>query len=84
MQFEKECKILNELEHRNIVHFFGSCTSPSLIMIFEVMMGGTLFSALHQNKTTTKDKKWKVGLLSQVADAMAYLHSRYVAHLDLK
>jgi len=80
--FQKECIIMANHPHNNIVTFLGFCPQENCL-IMEYAAGGSLWSLL---KDKTKNISWKqrcqIGL--DVAEGMSYLHDREIVHGDLK
>jgi serine/threonine protein kinase len=80
--FEKEVKILRNLNHNKIVKFLGYCSSGRKEIVMEYMERGTLFDILHKE---LYEFTWleKLRIIKQVTEAMKYLHSMQIAHCDL-
>ena len=66
-----------------MMQFLGSCTWQGQVgMLMELMPGGTLMEAIGQFSYT-----WNAEAMSwalDIARGLRYLHSRSIAHLDLK
>ena len=80
--FQRECIIMANYPHKNIVTFLGYCPQEGCL-IMEYVTGGSLWSLL---KDKTKDISWeqryRIGL--DVAEGLSYLHDRDIVHGDLK
>ena len=83
--FLKECKLMSELRHPQIVLFMGVCILPSSTVPVLVMelMSDCLQNILETRKNLSLTLKQSI--LIDVASALVYLHSRFplVIHRDL-
>lgn len=73
--------------------FFGFCcvagvldTPYKLYLLIDYVPGGDLFKQLQQNhfEQRTYSEQYIAELMVQIVDAVAYLHSKNIAHRDLK
>ena len=80
LNFLNEVKILQQVEHKNIVKFVGICVSP-LWIVTEYIDGEDLDKAL---KETPLQKK--MVFIRDLIDGVQYLHNHSppVLHKDLK
>jgi serine/threonine-protein kinase len=81
-RFEREIKIVSQLEHRSIipVHDYGEHHGvPYIVMRY--MPAGSVDDLL-QNGALTLDKT--LNIVAQIAPALDYAHTRDVLHRDLK
>ena len=53
-------------------------------MVFERMRGGTLLDALRERPGGRLSEPEAASVAAQLAEALAFLHARGVAHRDLK
>jgi hypothetical protein len=79
----KEMELLKDLDHTNIVQYFGSEVDGGYLNIFlEFVSGGSLFSMLERfgplSETIAKL------YLKQILVAIEYLHDNGVVHRDIK
>ncbi|KAK5975742.1 Tyrosine-protein kinase Fps85D, partial [Trichostrongylus colubriformis] len=79
----REARLMRDLSHPNIVHFYGVCLQEQPIYILlELVQGGPLDVYLLENKSTI-DKDEKLQIVMGVAWALEYLHSKSVLHRDI-
>lgn len=88
--FQRECKIMQESRHPNIVQYLGLCLAPSqsqtsrrILIISEYLPHGNLRSYIHSSSSPFP---WRLRLsfAIDVTRAVAYLHRRNCLHRDLK
>ena len=79
--FRKEFETGYRLEHPNLVRYI-SMSDDGILM--EYIDGETLTQYLANNPDYFKDRKNTDKFLRQLLDAVGYLHSHQVLHLDLK
>ena len=82
--FVKEARMLVELRHTHIVNVLGYTPAQELRppgLVMEYMAGGTLRHAMARRELSARRR---VSLARDAATGMQYLHSRSIAHLDLK
>uniref|UniRef100_A0A8C8SM35 non-specific serine/threonine protein kinase n=1 Tax=Pelusios castaneus TaxID=367368 RepID=A0A8C8SM35_9SAUR len=82
-QVEREVSILQQLEHPNILrlHDLFSCKAE-MVLILELIHGGELFDFIAEKEMLTEAEA--IEFLQQILQGVAYLHSRHIAHFDLK
>lgn len=82
-KFVKEARTINKLSHRSIVHvsdvFSENGTS---YYVMDYINGNSLSSVLAERGAMSEADAIKV--IDQVADALSYVHSRRINHLDIK
>eukprot|EP00118_Oscarella_pearsei_P005610 m.25871 g.25871 ORF g.25871 m.25871 type:complete len:459 (+) comp28990_c0_seq2:65-1441(+) len=79
----QEIQILNQLDHPNIVRYVGACVCEGqLHPLTEFVNGGDMLDLL---KDRTKELSWrtKMRFARDIADGMAYLHSKNFYHRDI-
>ena len=64
--------------------FIGASVEPTLMIITELMRGGTLQKYLWSIRPETPDLKLSLSLALDLSRVMAYLHSNGIIHRDLK
>lgn len=83
--FVKEFEIGFNIEHPNIVRFydFGE-DNDGAYMLTEYVEGMTLTELCNEEQTYLSKTENILKLLNQLLDALQYIHSKQVLHLDLK
>ena len=77
-----EVAILAALRHPNVVLYLGYTPKP-LCMLTEYMPMGSLRKVLNDDKVALPWGR-RIQMITDVAKAMAYLHSKNIIHRDLK
>ncbi|MCE3049352.1 hypothetical protein HAX54_044681 [Datura stramonium] len=83
-KFEREITLLSRVKHDNIVKFIGASTEPTLILVTELMKGGTLQKYLWRIRPHCPDFKLSLSFALGISRAMEYLHGIGIIHRDLK
>ncbi|KAK2842298.1 hypothetical protein Q5P01_012498 [Channa striata] len=79
----REVSILQELQHPNIISLHDVYeTRTDVVLILELVSGGELFDFLAQKESLCEEEATQ--FIKQVLDGVQYLHSRRIAHFDLK
>jgi len=82
-RFEREAKTLSALDHPNIVQIISyGVEDERFYMVLEYIEGQTLAEYLSEHKPLSLERA--VPLLSDVAAALDYAHSRQIVHRDVK
>ncbi|MFN8376549.1 MAG: FHA domain-containing serine/threonine-protein kinase [Anaerolineae bacterium] len=80
---EHEIKILSSLKHQGVVQIYDAFRYQNYqLIMMEFVPGGTLDDQIE--KIGVLDMAAALETMSQVADALNYIHNRGVLHLDLK
>jgi serine/threonine protein kinase len=81
--FEREVRVLETTSHPNIVQLFEVIYDPDLIyLIMEYCPNGEMFDAI--SRSGALGQRVCRRIFPQLVDAMLYLHTRGIAHRDIK
>jgi serine/threonine-protein kinase len=85
-RFRREAQICGQLQHPNIVpvHELDQLADGRLFFTMKLVQGRTLASLLKERKEPAQDRERFLAVFEQVAQALAYAHSRGIMHRDLK
>uniref|UniRef100_A0A8C8F0J7 non-specific serine/threonine protein kinase n=1 Tax=Oncorhynchus tshawytscha TaxID=74940 RepID=A0A8C8F0J7_ONCTS len=82
-EIEREVNILREIQHSNIITLHDIFENKTdVILILELVSGGELFDFLAEKESLTEEAATQ--FLKQILDGVHYLHSKCIAHFDLK
>ncbi|KAF5479686.1 hypothetical protein F2P56_000486 [Juglans regia] len=83
-RFAREVAMLSRVQHKNLVKFIGACKEPVMVIVTELLLGGTLRKYLLNMRPRCLDMHVVVGFALDIARAMECLHSHGIIHRDLK
>lgn len=83
-RFAREVAMLSRVQHKNLVKFIGACKEPVMVIVTELLSGGTLRKYLLNLRPNCLDIHIAVGFSLDIARAMECLHSHGIIHRDLK
>ncbi|XP_034734677.1 death-associated protein kinase 2 isoform X2 [Etheostoma cragini] len=82
-EIEREVDILLQLQHDNIVELHDVYENRTdVVLILELVSGGELFDFLAQKESLSEEEATR--FIKQILDGVQYLHSKRIAHFDLK
>eukprot|EP00040_Diaphanoeca_grandis_P001676 m.19155 g.19155 ORF g.19155 m.19155 type:complete len:879 (-) comp12356_c0_seq1:190-2826(-) len=86
--FIHEVALLKSVAHPNLLHFVGLFVTggDQLHMVTEFVAGGTLEDVTDRKTPHTENPSWELRMrwAYELADALAYLHSKRIIHRDIK
>ncbi|XP_010431223.1 PREDICTED: serine/threonine-protein kinase STY17-like [Camelina sativa] len=82
-QFQKEVLLLSSMEHNNIVKFVGACIEPQLMIVTELVEGGSLHKFILNSRSSPPNLKKALSFALDISRAMEFLHSNGIIHRDL-
>ncbi len=81
--FEQEVLVMQQCQFPNIVRLYGVCTEPGhYAMVMEYLPQKSLRHRLQDEKEFLWRQRWQIAV--DMAQGLAYLHSRKILHRDLK
>lgn len=83
-RFAREVAMLSKVQHKNLVKFIGACNEPFMVIVTEILSGGTLRKYLLNMRPSCLDMKVVIGFALDIARAMECLHAHGIIHRDLK
>ncbi|KAI3500931.1 hypothetical protein L1887_36760 [Cichorium endivia] len=83
-RFAREIAMLSKVQHKNLVKFIGACKKPIMVIVTELLTGGTLRKYLVNMRPRGLDTRVAIGFALDIARAMECLHSHGIIHRDLK
>ena len=83
-RFEQECRFLNDMKHPNIVEYLGTSHDPDsgLLVLLMELMDESLTHFLEQSQQPLA-YHIEVDLCYDIAQALAYIHSKEITHRDI-
>ncbi|XP_071390504.1 death-associated protein kinase 2a [Centroberyx affinis] len=82
-EIEREVNILQQIQHPNIVTLHDVYENRTdVVLILELVSGGELFDFLAQKESLSEEEATQ--FIKQILEGVNYLHSRKIAHFDLK
>ncbi|KAI3907003.1 hypothetical protein MKW92_044344 [Papaver armeniacum] len=83
-RFAREVSMLSRVQHKNLVKFIGACNVPVMVIVTELLLGGSLRKFLVNLRPRGLETRVVVSYALDIARAMECLHSHGIIHRDLK
>ncbi|XP_058093843.1 serine/threonine-protein kinase STY13 [Magnolia sinica] len=83
-RFTREVAMLSRVQHKNLVKFIGACMEPVMVVVTELLLGGSLRKYMLNMRPRCLDMHVAVGFALDISRAMECLHSHGIIHRDLK
>ncbi|KAM0944177.1 putative dual-specificity kinase TKL-Pl-4 family [Dioscorea sansibarensis] len=83
-RFMREVNMLSRVQHKNLVKFIGACMEPVMVVVTELLLGGSLRKYMVSTRPRCLDTRVAVGFALDIARAMECLHAHAIIHRDLK
>lgn len=83
-RFAREVAMLSRVQHKNLAKFIGACKEPVMVIVTELLLGGTLRKYLLNMRPGCLEPRVAVGFALDIARAVECLHSHGIIHRDLK
>ena len=85
IQLRREIEIQSHLRHENILQMYGFFTDDEKIyLILEYSPGGNLYDDIMSSPNRCYDEAKASNYISQVLQALQYMHSKDIIHRDIK
>ncbi|NP_001120114.1 death-associated protein kinase 2 [Xenopus tropicalis] len=82
-EIEREVDILKDIQHQNIITLQDVYENKTdVVLILELVSGGELFDFLAQKESLSEEEATR--FIKQILEGVNYLHTRKIAHFDLK
>uniref|UniRef100_A0A3P9J6L6 non-specific serine/threonine protein kinase n=1 Tax=Oryzias latipes TaxID=8090 RepID=A0A3P9J6L6_ORYLA len=82
-EIEREVSILQQIQHPNIIMLHDVYENRTdVVLILELVSGGELFDFLAQKESLSEEEATQ--FIKQILEGVNYLHTRKIAHFDLK
>ncbi|KAM5172372.1 death-associated protein kinase 2 isoform 1-T1 [Mantella aurantiaca] len=82
-EIEREVNILRDVQHPNVITLQDVYENKTdVVLVLELVSGGELFDFLAQKESLSEEEATR--FIKQILDGVNYLHTRNIAHFDLK
>ncbi|XP_074570762.1 serine/threonine-protein kinase STY13-like [Curcuma longa] len=82
--FMREVTALAQIQHKNLVKFVGAVKEPVMVVVTELLVGGSMRKYLRNMRPRSLEPVVAVGFALDIAQAIECLHSHGIVHGDLK
>ncbi|XP_077233262.1 serine/threonine/tyrosine-protein kinase HT1-like [Tasmannia lanceolata] len=83
-KFLREIAMLSRVQHENLVTFIGACKDSNMVIVTELLMGGSLKKYLRELRPDILDLELSISFALDISRAMECLHANGIIHRDLK
>ncbi|CAN6450633.1 unnamed protein product [Victoria cruziana] len=83
-RFLREISMLSRVQHDNLVTFIGACVENNMVIVTELLPGGSLREYLRSLRPGCLDLRIATSYALDIARAMECLHANGIIHRDLK
>ena len=80
-EFVQEASMLSQLNHPNIVRFYGICIEDKHVYLVTELCSSSLANLIEGGRM---ENSTKLRIALQISQGMAYIHSKGIYHRDLK
>eukprot|EP00268_Persea_americana_P037528 TRINITY_DN3718_c0_g1_i3.p1 TRINITY_DN3718_c0_g1~~TRINITY_DN3718_c0_g1_i3.p1 ORF type:complete len:205 (-),score=29.47 TRINITY_DN3718_c0_g1_i3:75-689(-) len=83
-KFLREIMTLSRVQHENLIKFIGTCKDSNMVIVTELLMGGSLKRFLRALRPSCLDLELAISFSLDISRAMECLHANGIIHRDLK
>ncbi|CAN6450623.1 unnamed protein product [Victoria cruziana] len=83
-RFLREISMISRVQHDNLVTFIGACVENNMVIVTELLTGGSLRKYLRSLRPGCLDLRLAISFALDIARAMECLHANGIIHRDLK
>ncbi len=81
----EEVANLRKTRHSNLILYVGACIQPNkCAIVMTLCRGMSLFKTIHMESFARINIDWIINIAINIAQGMAYLHSKQIIHKDLR
>lgn len=83
-RFAREITLLSRVQHKNLVKFIGACKESMMVVVTELLVGGSLRKYMMSLRPKRIDMRVALAFALDIAQIMECLHGNGIIHRDLK
>ncbi|KAH9313893.1 hypothetical protein KI387_022520, partial [Taxus chinensis] len=83
-RFVREVALLSRVQHKNLVKFIGACKDSVMVLVTELLLGGSLRKYMMNLRPKPLDLHLALTFALDIARVMECLHGNGIIHRDLK